>query len=258
MSGFKFWLNPKHWLLSGRDLEIARARAACDGSYEAEIKLAEVSIENPVAREMRKLEIAFSHGKISSLELEAKNIELTVLDPKERAIRLAKLNLIHKTISEYEYQKQMLELDLTGYELDKAVADLDLKHGKLTEEQHFERQLEIDGLPEMEKQIMRARRAFKLGEITELECSKRIATYKGEPWVEVLSMDINSENVGEGSFSLDWNSHFVEKLHDAGYLAPTEEQTVQLWFNEICKNIAIEAFDGVGDFNERIGPNKQQ
>ena len=34
---------------------------------------------------------------------------------------------------------------------------------------------------------------------------KDLATERGEPWVEVLSMEIDKDNPGQGSFELDWN-----------------------------------------------------
>jgi hypothetical protein len=63
------------------------------------------------------------------------------------------------------------------------------------------------------------------------------ATAKGEPWVKVVSVEMNPDNPGEGYFELDWNKHFVEKLRDAGYTGNTEEEVIDLWFTALCRGI---------------------
>ena len=46
---------------------------------------------------------------------------------------------------------------------------------------------------------------------------KQLATDKGEPWVNVLNIDLDADNPGNGAFELDWNEHFIARLHKAGY-----------------------------------------
>jgi hypothetical protein len=41
---------------------------------------------------------------------------------------------------------------------------------------------------------------------------KEIATEKKEPWVTVLETHVNSENVRNGFFELDWNEYFIVQL----------------------------------------------
>ena len=45
---------------------------------------------------------------------------------------------------------------------------------------------------------------------------KEIATAAGEPWVSVLSMDIDPEEINNGAFELDWNEKFIANLVRAG------------------------------------------
>ena len=53
--------------------------------------------------------------------------------------------------------------------------------------------------------------------------AKEIATEKGEPYVAILSMDINPDNLHEGAFELDWNSLFVTRLIKAGYMIKKDD-----------------------------------
>jgi len=41
---------------------------------------------------------------------------------------------------------------------------------------------------------------------------KQLATEKGEPYVAVLSMDVDPNNLHQGAFELDWNEIFVARL----------------------------------------------
>jgi|TARA_R110000823_G_scaffold290375_1_gene408654 hypothetical protein len=75
---------------------------------------------------------------------------------------------------------------------------------------------------------------------------KEIATANGEPWVSVLSMDIDPEEINNGAFELDWNEKFIANLVRAGYQAkPNEEEHVIIdrWFQNVCRNVALETYE---------------
>ena len=67
---------------------------------------------------------------------------------------------------------------------------------------------------------------------------KEVATEKGEPWIQVLTTHVNKENVRNGFFELDWNEHFITDLKNSGYQGETDEEIVDKWFQELCKNVA--------------------
>ena len=52
---------------------------------------------------------------------------------------------------------------------------------------------------------------------------KELATERDEPWVEVISMDIDKDNPGNGAFELDWNDKFIFNLIRAGYQIKKED-----------------------------------
>jgi len=72
---------------------------------------------------------------------------------------------------------------------------------------------------------------------------KELATERGEPWVEVLSMEIDKENPGQGSFELDWNDKFVANLVRAGYQGKTDQDIVDNWFRTVCQNVVLENYE---------------
>lgn len=69
---------------------------------------------------------------------------------------------------------------------------------------------------------------------------KELATEKGEPWVSVLTTHVNKENIRNGFFELDWNDHFIVELRTAGYKGTTDEEVVDSWFSELCRNVGEE------------------
>lgn len=76
--------------------------------------------------------------------------------------------------------------------------------------------------------------------------AKDIATEKGEPYVAILSMDVNPENLSEGAFELDWNSIFISRLVKAGYMMKKEDtdaEIVDRWFQNVCRNVVMETWE---------------
>ena len=72
---------------------------------------------------------------------------------------------------------------------------------------------------------------------------KELATERDEPWVEVLSMDIDKDNPGNGAFELDWNDKFLSNLIRAGYQGKTDQDIVDNWFKAVCRNVIQENFE---------------
>ena len=71
---------------------------------------------------------------------------------------------------------------------------------------------------------------------------KERANRRKEPWVGVLNTHVNSDNIRNGFFELDWNDHFVLKLKQEGYGADgdKDEEIVDRWFRELCANVVVD------------------
>ena len=79
-----------------------------------------------------------------------------------------------------------------------------------------------------------------------IKSPKDLATERGEPWVSVLSVELDPDNIGNGAFELDWNDKFVINLVRAGYQSkPGEEDSaiVDRWFQDVCRNVVMENFE---------------
>ena len=76
--------------------------------------------------------------------------------------------------------------------------------------------------------------------------AKQIATEKNEPYVAILSMDIDPANLHQGAFELDWNEIFISRLVKAGYMMkPTDADSdiVDRWFQNVCRHVVMETWE---------------
>ena len=79
-----------------------------------------------------------------------------------------------------------------------------------------------------------------------VKTEKEIATEKGQPWVAILSMDIDPNNLHQGAFELDWNDKFVANLVRAGYQGRPDDKDsdiVDRWFQNVCRHVVMETWE---------------
>jgi hypothetical protein len=75
---------------------------------------------------------------------------------------------------------------------------------------------------------------------------KEKATQAGEPYVSILKMELDPDDVNNGAFELDWNDKFVLNLIKAGYKQrddDTDQLIVERWFQYVCRNVALELYE---------------
>ena len=75
---------------------------------------------------------------------------------------------------------------------------------------------------------------------------KELATERGEPWVAMMRMDIDPENLHQGAFELDWNDIFIARLVKAGYMmkpTDTDAEIVDRWFQNVCRHVVMETWE---------------
>ena len=102
----------------------------------------------------------------------------------------------------------------------------------------------ITGIEAEEKRISeeKARVEAEEMELLKKKDPKEYATRRKEPWVSVLDVKVNEENVRNGFFEMDWNKYFIKQLIQAGYgeEADPEEEIVDRWFRDIVYNMLQE------------------
>ena len=109
----------------------------------------------------------------------------------------------------YKLQKVLLNLTKDEKAKAKKSADLDLRYGKINKD----------------------------------ERDKQIATADDEPYIKVLQVHFDQKQPNVGSFELDWNEEFIKHLWKAGYKDDNEHDTVDRWFTNLCRNIALETWE---------------
>ena len=73
--------------------------------------------------------------------------------------------------------------------------------------------------------------------------AKELATERGEPYVAVISMDVDPDNLHQGAFELDWNEKFVANLLRAGYQGNTDSDIVDQGFQNVCRHVVMETWE---------------
>ena len=73
--------------------------------------------------------------------------------------------------------------------------------------------------------------------------AKDASTKRGDPYVAVVAVELDPDNMQNGAFELDWNEIFVAKLVRAGYKGRDDAQIVDQWFQDICRNVVMENFE---------------
>jgi hypothetical protein len=84
---------------------------------------------------------------------------------------------------------------------------------------------------------------------------KEKANLNNEPYVSILKIDLDPNNINSGAFELDWNDKFILNLIKSGYKLKqedTESEIVDRWFQTICRNIALEVYE-----QEQADPEKR-
>ena len=79
-----------------------------------------------------------------------------------------------------------------------------------------------------------------------VKSAKDLATEAGEPYVSVVSVELDPDDVGNGAFELDWNDVFVSRLVKAGFMikkTDTDAEIVDRWFQSVCRNILNENYE---------------
>lgn len=216
-----FKLLPAAWGLKGKSYEIAKAEYELEGSL-LEIKLAELQLAG-----------------------------------KERDAAIFKILHKYNEITEEEYETRMAETMLEGEEREKRLLEIKHKYQRISGEEY---EIALANLIEDEKarELALLDAKLKYNHITQRDHDKEVATLNDEPWVTVVSFNIDKNSPGAGSIELDWNDQFVKFLEENGYTpGPEDAIIVDQWLSDLCKNVALEAFDGVGLFNEELEARKK-
>ena len=173
----------------------------------------------------KALEVAKAEFELEGVELRRRIIDINAAERTPDEQKIAHLTLDHEVG------------DINDYQLAKGVIKTN-----------------INKMPEQEVKLALLELKKEYKKRSENEYEKERAEILGEPWVTIKKIQTDPDNPKFGGVELDWNDKFVEKLESHGYGPnPDAEDTVNDWFNELCRSIALEAYAGIGDFEEQMG-----
>ena len=80
-------------------------------------------------------------------------------------------------------------------------------------------------------------------EVAKAKTPKEIATSRGEPYVNVVGVEVDKANPRFGNFELDWNTYFIDQLKAAGYVGDPDESIIEQWFEDVCRHVVLESYE---------------
>ena len=180
MSKIPFSWLPASWGLKGKSRELAEAEYYLTG-YDLDIAKARIEhgLESP-AFTKRVLDITLAYGKISAYDRDMRLAEIDHTD--EVTLALAKL-------------------------------DVDLKHNKISTQEH----------------------------------ERKVADLKNEPYMAMPKISWDPADPSKTYFELDYNEQFVAFLEENGYVG-SEEDIINKWLNDVCNSILDEMVIDQPDF----------
>lgn len=211
------WL-PASWGLSGTTRAIAEIEYYYDPGYEKDMALIphiamQQNPANPnIIEQQMALDVKLKYGKIAQRQ--------------------------------HDYDSVFLHNTDTGkFDMERTIAKLDLKYGVINQDELDFRLRELDaqeGGNQLSADILDLERKFRRGEISENEFQKQVATLKDEPYVNVIHVDLDTENPARGVMELDFNKQFVDYLRGHG-MTGDDDQVVNNWFNAVCNTVVRQA-----------------
>ena len=206
------WL-PWVWHLNQRDYQEAEARYYHDGDALTRA-LIDIQYDDHAERRRRHLALDLREGK---LDLYGHDLELLKVEGRaEDVLALLDLELKHNRIDAYERERRLIEhLHKEGQDRDLALLDLDRQYGKIEGKGY----------------------------------DKMAATIRQEPWIGIVNDGFDlTQGLNGVYFEFDWNEFWIDYLKIAGYYGRTDEDIVEMWFNDVCRSMALQT--EIEDFEE--------
>jgi hypothetical protein len=216
------WM-PGSWGLRGETYLKAEAEYYYDGET-LDRELAQIDFDSSndrIAYDIARVEIDHRYQHIDDYTRDYRIATInypTIEDGLTQAV--AAVNLKHDHISFYEYEIILAGIELADdpHALAVRKAELDLIHAQVPQK---------DG-------------------------EKALATLKGEPWVGLVDDYYDTEDGINGfCFEFDWNEEWILLLQQHGYVGVTDDDIMQQWFSDVCRNEAAETIPEIIPFNSR-------
>ena len=249
-----FWMLPAFWGLTGADRELEYIKYNYSG-IEQENKL-NYAINKHDKFEFNKLDldIKLKYDLISDVEYRLKINDLMFQNKKKTKQQYNidnftinyEFNLIDEEEYEYGVNEEKYKNKKEGHEYKLAKINLDKKYNHITVKDYDYQVNDIINQPSTyEWQKNKIDLDLQYGSINQQQYDKSLCTIKGEPYFEVINgrfdtPDEDSIGTGGFSFELDYNDIFVQKLKDEGWTGHSDQQIVDEYFKEICKQVGYE------------------
>lgn len=251
-----FWIYPSHWFLSGKEREIEYAKFKYNGQY---LDIVLNKINNQEGTYDYIVESSNIKLKYNNISEPAYKKELVDIDYKfnkinkdERYKKILKIDLDYELISEEDYEFELFKIDNkkydeTDFHYQKKLLEFKLKWNKISKKDYDYNynnlQNEVDSI---EWKLQKNELDFLYGEINNFQYEKEKCTLHGIPYFEVTKGKYivddtgNEDSAGQIEFTFEYNNIFVEGLKRNQWPGVNEQEIIENYFKEVCRQIADE------------------
>lgn len=174
--------------------------------------------------------------KLNSFNLNPLNLVLKG-KAKEEALLYYKFKI--QEIDAYTLEMKLHELYTPHDENHKL--EIMFSHNKISDREYHHALIDLSIASDVEKKVKKLDYDSTNGYIDTNSYEKTKADILGEPYVKIISSGLKSSGTNSfGEIELDWNDAFIKYLSDNGYAAPTPEKSVDMWFVDLCRSVALE------------------
>ena len=154
----------------------------------------------------------------------------------------------------YELDAKLAEIDLEGVDFDRKMIELLYKYEKISNEEYEARTIDLmdDGV---EKDSASVETLFKFGHLSRDEADKQIATINNEPFFTFdISYEAPTEEGMKGSFELDasYNEVFIEHIKTFGYVDGVDSTAIDAYISDMGRKISQTEDETLLDENDQL------
>ncbi len=138
--------------------------------------------------------------------------------------------------SPYERDVAIAELTLSGNDLEIKLNEINFEYQIISEYDYEKKSIELTSDDELDKTVRLLQLDIDHNLIDPLKGDKEIANALKQPWVKVINDNLDLTDGPNGYYmEFDWNDHWIAKLRDHGYTGISDEEVMEKWFSDVCR-----------------------
>lgn len=136
-------------------------------------------------------------------------------------------------------ERRLLDIRLRDHPLqwERETMEIDLRYGKISKYDAAIRRVNFQHPPGVALDLALLEIEYEHGNIDKNTYDKQHATLNNDPWICIVNSGFDPSSGVDGVFfEFDWNAHWIDYLRANGYSGRMDEQVIDDWFSDVCRN----------------------